>query len=104
MSTTVFDASGAMAGSDAGTGPPANGRTVFLAAALSSGQGNQVRLTYLCGASSGSGVTLGPIYFGKAGGTEPDFNSNQVQMIWSGSTTFTSGPAKVIVSDWVSLK
>jgi hypothetical protein len=81
-----------------------NSRLVFTSGSLSSAAGTQVRLTFIFSGTGDGGYSIGTVYFGKMGATEPDFDGTQVQILFGGNPTFSSlATAGAVTSDWATL-
>lgn len=105
MSTTVFDQTTALAGTDDGGGNTnLNLRQVIPAALLSAAVGTQIRVTVAFGSAEGSELpAVDDFWVGQQGGAATDFNGHQVQCTFSSGVPINGSAGGVITSDWITL-
>lgn len=99
--TTVFDFSATLAGTDDSNGNQnLNNRLIIPTSALSAASGNQCQIVLLFGSTAHTGgLCVNTMYFGQASVTAPNFNGDQVQVLFGGGATVTySGVANSTVT------
>lgn len=98
--TTVFNQLALLISNDTET--TVSFRQVLLTPGLSAATATQARVTIQWGTNA-TGSALNGMYIGQVGAAEPNFNGNQVPVLWSGGASPTFVSNGQATSDWVTL-